>query len=79
LIEIEQDFVPGGPEVFWTFKSVSDAYEGRIFASYSWHSDKVKKYWEVPPFQCRVTLLSGVDKTCESSDEFDELIKAYMQ
>jgi hypothetical protein len=58
FIETEQDMVSGGPEIFWTYKIVSDACEGKDFGSYAWHSDKVKKYWEVPPFQCQVTLPS---------------------
>jgi hypothetical protein len=79
FIETEQEMVPGGPDIFWTYKFVSDAYEGKDFGSYVWHSDKVKKYWEVPPFQCQVTLPSGEEKLCKSSDEFDDLIKVYMQ
>jgi hypothetical protein len=40
LIETEQDAVPFSisPDVFWTYKVVSDAYEGTVFASYAWHS-----------------------------------------
>ncbi len=62
-----------------TFRTVVDAFEGKDYADYAWQADKVKKYWEVPPFVCRVTLLSGEEKTCRSSDEFDALVKLYME
>jgi hypothetical protein len=61
------------------YKAVTDAYEGKDFASYIWRSDKEKKYWEVAPIECKVTLPSGDEKICASSDEFDELVKTYMQ
>jgi hypothetical protein len=81
LIETEQDAVPSpfSHDIFWTYKVVSDAYEGTAFASYAWHSDKVKKYWEMPPVECKVTLPSGDDELCKSSEEFDKMVKIYMQ
>ena len=80
FIETEQDIViyPSAPDIIWTYKFVTDAYEGKDFGSYVWHTDKVKKYWEVPPVQCQVTLPSGEEKLCKSSDEFDDLIKVYI-
>ena len=60
-------------------KTISDAFEGKVYAQYAWHSDKVKKYWEVPPSLCKVTLLSGEERICHSSDEFDALVKQYME
>ncbi len=62
-----------------TSRTVSDAFEGKIYASYIWSTQKNKKYWEVPPLECKVTLLSGEEKLCHSSDEFDELLKQYME
>jgi hypothetical protein len=64
---------------FFTNKFVSDAFEGKSYAQYEWKSEKGKKYWEVKPFQCEVTLPSGEKKNCESSDEFDELVKVYLE
>jgi hypothetical protein len=64
---------------FFTNKTLSDAFEGQNYGLYVWQSDKKKKYWEVPPFECDVTLPSGEKKMCQSSDEFGELIKVYMQ
>ena len=79
IIETEQDMVPGGPDTWWNYKSVTDTYEGKDFGSYAWHSDKIKKYWEVPPFECEVNLPTGEKRLCKSSAEFDDPIKAYMQ
>lgn len=79
FIETEQEGVPQGNDTAWTYKFLSDANEGKIFGSYVWHTDKIKKYWEVTPVQCEVTMLSGEQKVCKSSDEFDDLIKVYMQ
>ena len=63
----------------WTYKTLFDAYDGKTYAVYSWHTVKDKKYSEVPPFTCKVVLPSGDDKLCESDSEFDELIKTYME
>lgn len=60
-------------------KTMFDAFERKNLANYFWRSDKTKKYWEVAPFQCDVMMPSGEKRTCRSSDEFDDLIKVYMQ
>jgi hypothetical protein len=60
-------------------KFLSDAFERKILANYFWMSDTTKKYREVPPFQCDVTLPSGEKKICHSSDEFDQLVREYLQ
>jgi hypothetical protein len=78
VVEDTTDAKPRDGTVF-TNKTVSDAFEGKSYAEYAWRSDKVKKYWEVKPFVCRVTLPSGEEKHCESSDEWEQLIKAYME
>ena len=62
-----------------TTKFLSDAFEGKNLGNYFWESDKVKKFWEVAPSMCDVTVPSGEKKVCHSSDEFEELIKVYMQ
>lgn len=51
--------------------SVSDAFEGKVYAEYFWINTQGKKYWEVRPQTCKVTLLSGTEKTCESQEEFE--------
>lgn len=60
-------------------KTVSDAFEGKVVGSYIWGTQKNKKYWEVPPLQCKVTLTSGEEKICHSEKEFDEMVKQYME
>jgi hypothetical protein len=62
----------------WFFRTVFDAFEGKEYASYSWLSEKDKKFWEVPPKTCEVTLPSGDKKRCQSDDEFMQIVKVYM-
>lgn len=56
---------------------VFDAFEGRTYASYSWHSDAVKKFWEVKPLECSVKPRGMNEISCASSDEFNSLIDKY--
>jgi len=64
----------------WTHRSLLDAYEGKVYGEYSWHTDKKKKYWEVPPFMCKVVLPSTrEDHFCKSDDEFQQLTRTYME
>jgi hypothetical protein len=79
FIEIQSTDAKTAPPAIFTNKTVSDAFEGKGYGEYMWKSDRVKKYGEVPPLQCKVTLLSGEEKFCHSSDEFDQLIKQYME
>ena len=60
-------------------KSLEDAFEGKEYAEFMWINNSGKKYWEVSPSICKVTLPSGQEQICNSSDEFDELIKPYME
>jgi hypothetical protein len=62
----------------WTYKSLFDAFEGKSYGEYAWHTVKNKKFWEVPPFQCKVLLQSGEEQICKSDEEFQELTKSYM-
>lgn len=78
LIETFEYDVPWGVE-FSNDKFVTDAYEGKLFASYVWRTRTGKKYWEVPPTTCDVTLPSGEETFCKSEEEFDNLVKAYME
>ena len=64
--------------MIWTHRTVFDPFEEKVYGDYHWHTDPVKKYWEVPPFQCKVVLLIGDDHICKSDDEFKDLIKTYM-
>ncbi len=77
FVEVENTSVDYG--VPMNSKIVADAFEGKLYGSYVWDNPRGKKYWEVPPTICRVTLSSGEEKQCRSSEEFDELAKQYMQ
>lgn len=79
FVQVEHTDIKTSPGTEVVSKVVSDAFEGKVYATYMWRSDKVKKYWEVPPLQCSVMLPSGEDKTCRSSGEFDTLVKQYME
>jgi hypothetical protein len=59
-------------------KMLADAFESKVYGTYSWSNREGKKFWEVAPSDCTVTLPSGEEKTCTSSAEWDALAKAYM-
>lgn len=67
-----------GSEPIWTERAVFDAFEGKVYARYVWHTEKDKKYWEVSPVHCEVSLGSGDKVQCHSETEFDDEIKRYM-
>jgi hypothetical protein len=67
------------PHVPTVNRIVSDAFEGKVYGEYMWMNLKGKKYWEVEPFLCRVTSLSGEETVCTSSEQFDSLIKQFME
>ena len=70
--------IPQGATI-WNYRYVFDAFEGRTYASYGWHSDPTKKYWEVAPVLCEVYSPSGEKATCHSDDEFTQLTRVYME
>lgn len=67
-----------GKKTVYTFKFVMNAFENKSVGDYIWHTDEVKKYWEVQPVKCYVIALSGEKQTCQSEDEFRSLAEAYM-
>lgn len=73
FILTEQEGTTGGTP--YTNKILSDANEGRAYGVYMWMNPERKKFWEVPPSMCRLTLPSGEDVDCKSSDEFDSLVE----
>lgn len=54
--------------------SVYDAFEGRVYASYTWINIEGKKFWEVAPMECWIKPLGGEKQTCKDSDEFEEMV-----
>ena len=62
-------------------KRLHDAFEeDTSYADFYWVSEKGKDYSDVPPPEtCRVTVPSGGETICHSIDEFDALVKQYME
>jgi len=58
---------------------LQDAVEGRDYGSYIFISERNKADLAVPPVVCKVMLPSGERKTCHSLEEFDALVKQYME
>jgi hypothetical protein len=58
---------------------LSDAFEGKDYGSYIFVSKPDVADYLVTPVECNVTLPSGEVKNCNSSDEFDVLVKQYME
>lgn len=50
-------------ECLWKYRNVFDAFEGKEYGAFAWHPEEDKKYWQVPRFECEVTLLSGEKKS----------------
>jgi hypothetical protein len=63
---------------FWTAIELYDAIERKAYGTYRWHSDKVKKYWEMPPVECSVETSAEGSKHCNSEGEFALLASEYM-
>jgi hypothetical protein len=56
---------------------ITDAFEGRVYADYFWINPHGKKYWEVAPSDCQVSIPAKDTIKCNSSDEFDSLTEKY--
>jgi len=65
--------------VIWLNVNVLDAFDGRQYGTYTWHTVTSKKFLIVPPATCEVTLPTGEQKTCHSMDEFEALVKVYTE
>jgi hypothetical protein len=60
-------------------KILTDAFEGKDYGEYIFISTPNKPDYLGSPAECEVTLPSGEETTCHSSDEFDALVKQYME
>lgn len=78
LILIDDQMVPSGKE-FLTTAMLMDAFERRVYGSYSWRSQPNKKYWEVPPITCELIPTTREKTFCRSRDEFDAFVSKYME
>lgn len=61
-----------------TYVDVMDAFQGKQYGTYVWHTETNKKFLIVPPVTCEVTLPTGEQKICHSMDEFEELVNVYL-
>lgn len=59
--------------------TISDAFEGRLYASYLWFNplNAGKKFWEVKPMTCSVKPRKQGEITCKTEEEFDSLVDKY--
>ena len=57
--------------------TITDAFEGRVYATYFWSNPDGKKYWEVAPLDCQVNVPGKDSVKCTSSDVFDSLTEKY--
>jgi len=60
-------------------KTLLDAYEGRVYATFYFVADKVKKYWEVPPKECTLVPSFSNKRYCTTEEEFEEFVAQYLE
>jgi hypothetical protein len=65
--------------MIWAYVTVLDASDNKPYGTYAWHTVTSKKFLIVPPATCEVTLPTGEQRTCRSINEFEELVKVYME
>jgi hypothetical protein len=53
------------------YRSVFDAFEGKVYGLYQANARGTGV--------CKVTMLSGDERTCHSSEGFDSLVKQYLE
>jgi hypothetical protein len=66
-------------KAIWAYLNVVDAFDGKQYGKYAWHTETNKNFLIVPPFTCEVTLPTDEEKICHSMEEFEELMKVYME
>ncbi|HEY2346952.1 MAG TPA: hypothetical protein VGH80_13925 [Xanthomonadaceae bacterium] len=55
------------------------AADGKVFASYGWHSENGEQAADIPPYTCDVTLPTGEHRACKTEADFRNLVGAYMR
>jgi hypothetical protein len=58
---------------------LNDAFEGKEYGLYMFVGRPKKPDYSVEPADCKVTSISGEEVLCHSSDEFDTLVKQFME
>jgi len=75
FIRIDTATEESGADV--TFETVMDAFESKGYAEFIWKVDH--KSGDSKSMRCSAILPSGEAITCTSPDEFDALVKQYME
>jgi hypothetical protein len=60
-------------------QQLQDAFEGKGYGEYSWSVPPGKAPAEVKPILCSVISPAGQKTICNSPEEFDALVKMYME
>ena len=60
-------------------RGLLDALESKQYGSFIWVNSSGKKFWEVKPTECWVLAADGTKQTCTSRDEYETLLKPYME
>jgi hypothetical protein len=56
-------------------ETLVDAFEGKLYGHYLQRTNKTKTF----PADCKITLVTGTEKSCDSLPEFESLTKQYME
>ena len=75
FMRIDTNTEESGADV--TFETVMDAFESKGYAEFIWKVDH--KSGDSKSMRCSAIIPSGEAITCTSPQEFDELIKQYME
>ncbi len=75
FLQIETTTEESGADV--TFETVMDAFESKGYAEFIWKVDH--KSGDSKSMRCSAILPSGEAITCTSPEEFDALVKQYME
>jgi len=78
FVEIRDTDAKPASGTIYVNDQVLDAFERKVYAMYLWRGEKAERFWEVPPLQCKVAMITREEKECHSRMEFDTLVKQYM-
>jgi hypothetical protein len=60
-------------------RTLVDAFEGKTYADYYWINVEGKRFDEVKPTACSVTRLNGEVVRCHSIEEYEMLVKEFLE
>lgn len=79
LMELTTEKLSATAPTQTTTRAIFDADERTDFGSYMWFSSETKKYWEQPPFMCRMTLPGKPETLCHSTEEWEKFVRSLME